>query len=150
MGSACAADPSGGDIQFEGHLLGESNMDTMNQILEEESVSDSSEQEAVSKVINWRQLLECIRHELTPLISSAMEATLSSFNVNDSEILDSPITLYDAGNDMVHRVLTEMQKKINLSDQEISCIKGAIMRARKFSSSNNFECMSHVHFSAFV
>ena len=66
-------------------------------------------------------IAQCIRHEMSPMMSTTMEAAVTS--VKAEKVTDQ----------MVECVISEMQKRISLSNTDIAYIRGAIKRAREYT-----------------
>ena len=78
--------------------------------------------------IEWKHVIQCIRHEMSPLISTSLEAALTSLVFGNA---DSP-KMKDLSATFVDRVLNAMAQSLTLSNKEATYIKFAVQRAIKY------------------
>ena len=69
--------------------------------------------------VSWKNMIQCLRHELSPMISATMEGLLTSMKKYN----------YDLSDKMVDRVLDGIQSRMNLSNIETAYIRRAVERA---------------------
>lgn len=71
--------------------------------------------------VNWKMIAQCIRHEMSPMMSTSIEAAVAS------------VKAHNLTNESVERVIMEMQKRISLSNVEGAYIRGAVKRAIEYA-----------------
>ena len=91
------------------------------------SISKSMKNKIFTQTMSWKHIVECIRHEMSAVISTSMEAAVTAAKV------------VDLSDESVVRVLREMQKRINLSNTEALYIKNAVQRARKYKEAEDLK-----------
>lgn len=86
---------------------------------------DHVDREREPMIMDWNHVIQCIRHELSPIISTAVETAVTWLKVRGH------VKMNDLSDNMVNRVLLQIQK-ITLSNREAAYIKYATKRARNY------------------
>ena len=76
-----------------------------------------------SMKMSWKNMIQCLHHELSPMISTTMEGVMTTLKKYN----------YDLSDKMVDRVLNGMQSRMNLSNIETAYIRRAVKRVRVYS-----------------
>ena len=102
-----------------------SDSDRSDSVTSDSVASDYIFPETHNTTTPWKHVVECIRHEMSSMISSVMEAVVTLLQV---DIVSNATAV---------RVLSEMQKRISLSNAEAAYIRAAIKRAVSYKEENN-------------
>eukprot|EP01084_Bolivina_argentea_P100450 180356_1 len=81
----------------------------------------------IDVALNWEHICKCIKHEMYPMLSSAVESIIS----NTKEVI---VNVDDISTNAVNKLIERLQKKRKLGNEEVHYLRKLVKRARNYNN----------------
>eukprot|EP01083_Nonionella_stella_P286785 976124_1 len=115
--------------------------ETTNEIINDMSTQEiHSLKHAISTIpthddfkLNWNHLVQCIRHEMWPVLASVIKGMLDNSNNQNNEEKDNElIDIHDLSEECMNKVIDMLKKKRRLPAEECHYLRHLMIRAKGF------------------